>query len=144
MSKIITDNCFAMMQSINSELKRVGIHRDEGEIHSIECLQDSLQRMKKSSVREKTKSYILLLKHLPESLLESGSKEVHEVFRSAMETVKYDERNSSITMTLKASVFSIKDCLARILDEVFKGCGQRLLREGFIKKRRKNGKKLIS
>ena len=100
--------------------------------------------MKKSSVREKTKSYILLLKHLPESLLESGSKEVHEVFRSAMETVKYDERNSSITMTLKASVFSIKDCLARILDEVFKGCGQRLLREGFIKKRRKNGKKLIS
>ena len=126
-----------MMRSINSELKSVGIHRDEGEIHSIECLQDSLKRMKKSSVREKTKSYILLLKHLPESLLESGlcgSQEVQEVFRSALDTVKYDEVNYSITITLKASVFSIKDCLSRILDEVFKGYGQRLLREGFIKK----------
>ena len=114
----------AMKSDIEQALDDLGIHRDEGEFHSLQSLQSSLRCMKKSRISGHTRHYILLLQHLPDTLLESSlseEKQLQQILRESMDSVMYNEESSIISTKIKANIPSIYDCLFKMSVELFPG-----------------------
>ena len=58
-----------MKDIVINAMRRIGIFGDENTLHGLQCLQEVVLLMDIEDIEAKAKDLIVLLKHLPESLI---------------------------------------------------------------------------
>ena len=115
-----------MDPNIMNAMKRIGIYESDSQLPNIHSIQQTLKGMRKTKIKQKTGDFLILMKYLPGSLLESVEYEEgkqHEAFRKSMQTVRYDATNLSIRLVLEGKINDLNKNLMIVQKELFNGNG---------------------
>ena len=72
-----------MKDIVINAMRRIGIFGDENTLHSLQCLQEVVLLMDIEDIEAKAKDLIVLLKHLPESLINFTINESLEKYETS-------------------------------------------------------------
>ena len=115
-----------MDPNIMNAMKRIGIYESGSQLPSIHSIQQTLKGMRKTKIKQNTGDFLILMKYLPGSLLESveyEERKEHEAFRKSMQTVKYDAAKHCIRLVLEGTITDVSRKLITVQKELFDGNG---------------------